>query len=317
MRTTLPRHLSLRWKRGTSLSHPIRRYRFVLLVAILAVLVFCTILTRRVAGTGAAHRVSPAGTYDAWEHWYQGGFAGKKVVLWGNSTVSHANVFLPALAGHAGKGGELEGLRVTPEIDNRSGDEVNHNGPIHALGNIENYGNYGAGLRDMLDGNPAVYYHVDDVIAAHPDLLIIRGPLINDIRMGATSFEQAKQLLSSALDRITRGSPHTAILLVTENSLLSSDQGGYGFVRPNSAAQKYTDIMHDAVMAMKGRYPQVRVYDLMSAEYGIKCLPTSPLMHDQLHPSNEGQRREADLIAHVIGKQTAVSRFAFRVSHWR
>lgn len=250
----------------------------------------------------SAREAAPSGA-DAWDRWQRGGFAGKRIVLWGNSTVSHAHIFLTELAEHAGRGRELEGLARRPRIDNASAARISHNGLIHAYGDIVNYGNAGATLRQMLDGSGDVDYHVEDVIAARPDLLIIRGPLINDVRVGQTSAAEATALLAKTLDRITAALPHTAILLLTENSLLSRDQGGYGFVRPNSAAQRYTNIMHDAVMAMQGRYPQVRVYDLMAAEYGLECPARSPLMHDQLHPSAEGQIREARLVARIIGKQ--------------
>jgi lysophospholipase L1-like esterase len=253
----------------------------------------------------SARPIEPPAAAGAWERWYWGGFAGKKVVIWGNSTVSHANLFLTELAAQAASGGELEGLVTAPRVDNTSAAEVRHNGLIHAYGDIVNYGNSGATLRQMLDGGGDIYYRVDDVIAARPDLLIIRGPLINDVRVGTTNRAEATALLAATLDKITVALPHTAILLVTENSLLSTDLGGYHFVQPNSAAQPYTNIMHDAVMAMAGRYPQVKVFDLMAAEYGLQCLPRSTLMHDQLHPSSEGQEQEAKLIARIIGRQSA------------
>lgn len=250
----------------------------------------------------SARQSGPPVNATAWERWYWGGFAGKSVIIWGNSTVSHAPVFLTELAAHAAPGRELEGLATEPRIENRTAAQIAHNGRIHAFGHLVNFGNRGASLRMMMDGSGDVYYRIDDVIAAHPDLLIIRGPLINDVRIGETSDTEAKELMVAMLDRITAELPNTAVLLLTENSLLSSDQGGYGFVLPNAAAQRYTSIMHDAVMAMSGRYPQVRVFDLMAAEYGVQCRSNSPLMQDQLHPSVPGQLREADVIAQLIGR---------------
>ena len=239
----------------------------------------------------------------AWEGWYKGGFGGKKIIVWGNSTVSHADIFFSALAAHAAPGGPLEGLSTAPRIDNLSPSQIDHNGRIHAFGNLINYGNRGASLRMMTSGSGDVYFRIDHVIAARPDLLIIRGPLINDVRMGETNTRQAIALLAATLDKLTAALPETAILLMTENSLLTTDEGGYGFVRPNTAAQEYTRIMHRAVMAMVGRYPQVRVFDLMSAEYGLGSRPSSLLMHDQLHPNAAGQEHEADLVAQIIGRQ--------------
>ncbi len=221
----------------------------------------------------------PAPPADPLASWFAHGFAGKKLVFWGNSTVSQAVYFFDQLKGYAVTGGALDGLD-----------------PAQIL----NYGNNGASLAALLNsGGP---YPIEAVIAAQPDLLVIRGPLINDVRLGATSLETAEQLLVTMLERLRTGSPHTAILLTTENSLLTVDVGNHGYVQPNSAAQQYTDLMRAAVLAMDGRYPNVRVVDVMKMEYGTICQDSSPLMWDQLHPSDVGQRTEADIVADLIGK---------------
>ena len=212
--------------------------------------------------------------------WYQGGFSGKSVAFWGNSTVSNAVYFFDQLRTHAARGGLLEGLDTA---------------------RILNLGSNGASLAALLAGQGA--FPVTAVIAARPDLLVIRGPLINDVRLGGASMEQASRLLALALDEIRAGSPGTAILLTTENSLLSVDAAGYGYVQPADAAQRYTDILHSAVMAMAGRFPNVRVLDVMGLLYGITSVPQSPLMADQIHPNEAGQRAEANLIAEVVGRR--------------
>lgn len=211
--------------------------------------------------------------------WFEGGFAGKKVVFWGNSTVSNAVYFFDSLRKHALPGGALDGL--DPAL-------------------ILNYGSNGASLAAMLDGKGA--YPVEAVIAAAPDLLVIRGPLINDVRTGRTPQQAAEQLLGAALERILAGSSRTVILLTTENSLLTTDVNGFGYVQPNEAAQQYSDILRGAVLAMDGRYPNVRVLDVMALLYGTVSSDTSPLMYDQLHPSAAGQRAEANLLVTVIGR---------------
>ncbi len=221
------------------------------------------------------YRVTPSA---ALSRWYHGGFAGKKVVVWGNSTVSNAVYFFEQFDTFTAPGGPLAGLS-----------------PVNVL----NYGNNGASLAALLAGQGP--YPIDAVIAAQPDLLIMRGPLINDVRLGQTDLAQAEQLLIQALDRITTGSPNTDILLTTENSFLTTDVGGYNWVQPNSDAQLYTDIMHDAVMAMSGRYVHVAVYDIMALEYGTTCQPSSPLMANQLHPNQAGQTEEADLEVKMVG----------------
>jgi lysophospholipase L1-like esterase len=221
----------------------------------------------------------PAPAPDPLAAWLRGGFAGKKVVFWGNSTVSNAVYFFDQLRSHTLAGRALEGL--DPAL-------------------ILNYGSSGATLAALLNGQGM--HPVSTVIAARPDLLVIRGPLINDVRLGATSQQQAETLLQAALDQIRAGSPDTAIVLTTENSLLSADVGGYGYVQPVDAAQRYTDIMRAAVLAMRDRYPGILVLDVMYLEYGTVSQAASPLMFDQLHPGEAGQRAEADLIASLIGK---------------
>lgn len=211
--------------------------------------------------------------------WFEGGFTGKRVVFWGNSTVSQAVYFFDQLRQHTLAGGALEGLAASA---------------------ILNYGSNGASLAALLNNQGA--YPVAAVIAARPELLVIRGPLINDVRLGATSLAGAEQLLRTALERIRAGSPGTAILLTTENSLLTTDVNGSGYVQPSDAAQRYTDILRGAVIAMKGQYPNVEVADIMYLEYGTVSPLQSPLMYDQLHPSEMGQRMEADIIANLIGK---------------
>jgi hypothetical protein len=212
--------------------------------------------------------------------WFSGGFAGKTIVVWGNSTVSHAVYFFQRLRAYTSPGSVLEGL--DPAV-------------------ILNYGNNGASLAALLGGQGP--FPIDAAVAARPDLLIIRGPLINDVRLGTTTLEQAIVLLTNALDVIRAGSPRSSVLLTTENSLLSSDPGGFGWVQPPSQAQHYTDILRQAVLALDHRYPNVKVCDVMALVYGVVAPAASPLMINQLHPSQAGQEAEADLIASIIGKQ--------------
>jgi hypothetical protein len=211
--------------------------------------------------------------------WLEGGFAGKTVVVWGNSTVSHAVYFFDQLRLHTAAGAVLEGLNPA---------------------DILNYGNNGASLAALLSGQGS--FPVEAVILAQPDLLIVRGPLINDVRLGGVDLEAAKARLRSALEQILAASPRTAILLTTENSLLTTDPGGYGWVQPMGAAQAYTDILLQAVMSFKDVYPRVAVLDVMTPVYGAVAPEASPWMFNQLHPSQAGQRAEADLVAVTIGR---------------
>jgi len=288
--------------------------------------------------------------------WFAGGIAGKKIVYWGNSTVSNAYQMFNDLGDQTASRGLLSGLeyrrdmegvesdangnvtvtleapvkykagqwvspRFTDPLDNaiywrpsvqiksvhgntftytlpRLGKTsyTKDNGQV--TGSILNFGNNGATLRGMLAGD--VLYPASLVCSEKPDLLIIRGPLINDVRLGRRNLSQAETLEKEALAQFRKCIPNAAILLTTENSLLTTDTGEH-WVQPNANAQKYTNIMHDAVMAMKGIYANVEVLDVMAIVYGTNCPASSPLMSNQLHPSAKGQHKESGALLDVIG----------------
>ncbi len=287
--------------------------------------------------------------------WFRGGLAGKRIVYWGNSTVSNAYQMFIDLGMQTGRGGLLHGLEYRwdmrgVEADSRGNVTVTLAGPVtyspgqwvsprfanpehdaefwapsvkitavsgntftyslrsapesafssdqgQVTGSILNFGNNGATLAAMLADAP---YSAQLVCETKPDLLIIRGPLINDVRLGTTDLSQAKSLEREALDYFHQCIPDTAILLTTENSLLTTDTGEH-WVQPNSDAQEYTNILHDAVMAMDGIYPNVEIIDVMAEVYGTACPATSPLMANQLHPSAAGQDAEARVLLNAIG----------------
>ncbi len=91
---------------------------------------------------------------------------------------------------------------------------------------ILNFGNNGSTLAVMLANTSPTSTGIGGVCAIKPDLLIIRGPLINDVRTGATSQVQATALERQMLDLIRSCSPNTDIFLKTENPLLATNVSG-------------------------------------------------------------------------------------------
>jgi len=299
------------------------------------------------------HELRPS---DPLASWFKGGIAGKKIVYWGNSTVSNALTMFYKLGKQTAPGGFLDGLEYRTDFEGVAADAqgnvtVTLSAPViyelgqwvsvwfgnpehvntfwqpsvrisaisgntftyvlpgvpvtpyskdwgYVTGSILNYGNSGAALAYLLAGDAP--FPIAAVCEAKPDLLIIRGPLINDVRLGQTDLEQAIALEKSALDHFQACIPNASILLTTENSLLTTDTGQH-WVQPNADAQLDTNIMHDAVMAMDGLYPNVRVLDVMALVYGLTCPASSPLMVNQLHPSAVGQEAEASVLLGVIG----------------
>ena len=290
--------------------------------------------------------------------WFRGGFAGKKIVVWGNSTVSNAIFFFDELCRQTAAGGALAGIEcrtdlrgvqadrdetvtvtlaapvayrvgqwVSPRFNNPqnqshfwapsvqvsavSGSSFSYKrrgAPAtpftpdsgRVSGAILDFGSKGAALSVLL--NTTGPFSATGVCNLAPDLLIVRGPLINDVRLGQVDLAKAELLEKKALDQFASCAPSTAILLTTENSLLTSDTGQH-WVQPNGSAQQYTDILHDAVISMTGKYPNVQVVDVMTAVYGRACPPSSPLMANQLHPNAAGQTKEAQFLLGVIGKR--------------
>jgi hypothetical protein len=167
---------------------------------------------------------------------------------------------------------------------------------------ILNFGNNGATLTSMLADNSTTGTGIGGVCAALPDLLIIRGPLINDVRTGGTTLSQAITRIGTMIDRIRACSPTTDILLKTENSLLTTDVGAAGYVVPNSSAQAYSDILRQAVMYYSGVYPGVIVVDTQASYWGTASQATSAFMGDQLHPNAGGQVVEAQQDIKILAK---------------
>lgn len=218
----------------------------------------------------------------------------QKVIAWfGNSTVYAANELFTNLATYAAGGKILNGLTTTPV-------NLNGNGYVLNAGNIINFGHDGATCAEMTANS-----WVQDMAAKNPDLIIIRGPLINDVRNGAITLDTARSRISALLEKIILYAPWADIILTTENSLLTTDPGSRGLVTPQTAeaAQLYSRILHDAVVSFSGSYPYLTVIDVQSQVFGQNAPATSAYMLDQLHPNQSGRIAESDFIASILEYQ--------------
>ena len=125
---------------------------------------------------------------------------------------------------------------------------------------------------------------------------------INDVRLGATTKEQLKDYITTAINRLLKET-NGYILLRIPNSLLADDPSGNNWIQPLENAQLYTDIMWEAYMELKNKWSRVDIIDMQSLVFGreVKNKADNPYMNDNLHPNSDGMYRIARCIADYIG----------------
>ena len=165
-----------------------------------------------------------------------------------------------------------------------------------------NFGNNGVTLATFLANSAANGVGLGGVCAVQPDLLIVRGFLINDVRQGATNLAQSIALEKQLISLVQVCSPATDIVLEAENSLLTTDVGAHGYVVPNGSAQAYSTIIEQAPIALTGLYANLVTFDLQAALYSPTSPATSTYMTDQLHPSATGQVAEANMLINFLSR---------------
>ena len=148
------------------------------------------------------------------------------------------------------------------------------------------------------------------------DLVLVRGPLINDVRLGSCSLACATANVQALYGAITAAIPATAdVAWKTENSLLTTDPTSSGYVSPLSSSPGYTRILHDAIFqAFAALAPRAVVWDNMQIVFtklGFEYT-TSGWMTDILHPNATGQAREAEADAQILSQ--LVSGLAISIS---
>ncbi|MGJ7506774.1 SGNH/GDSL hydrolase family protein [Variovorax sp. GT1P44] len=184
-----------------------------------------------------------------------GGISGKKVVFWGDSTTEIALLLWEGINQAVLPGGDWAGVV-----------------PV-------NRGFNGQTMQGALNGIQTIY---DD----NPQLVVLCFG-INDVRIGGVDAIELASRLREAVTRLQANLPNCDIVLWTPNSLLTTDEDGYGWMVPLSAAQEYTDVMWNAYESLKGEFKNVLHLD-KQAIFGRTALPSHPLMYDTLHPNNDG-----------------------------
>ena len=142
---------------------------------------------------------------------------------------------------------------------------------------------------------------IDACISEQADLYVFCYGL-NDVRLGATTKEQLKSYISTAVERLLTET-NAYILLRIPNSLLADDPTNANYIQPLSNSQLYTDIMWEAYMELKHKWERVDVIDMQTLIFGRTVLnkADNPYMGDSLHPNKEGFYRIARCIADYIG----------------
>lgn len=142
---------------------------------------------------------------------------------------------------------------------------------------------------------------IDACISEQADLYVFCYG-INDVRLGATTKEQLKSYISTAVERLLTET-NAYILLRIPNSLLADDPTNANYIQPLSNSQLYTDIMWESYMELKHKWERVDVIDMQTLIFGRTVLnkADNPYMGDSLHPNKEGFYRIARCIADYIG----------------
>ncbi len=180
------------------------------------------------------------------------------MTFWGDSTTQLALVMFEIMQGEiSSAGGYLEGV------------------------NVINMGSSGQTMAGALGS-------ISEIYATNPDLLIICFG-INDVRTGGVTASALAASITTAVNLVKANRPNCDIVLWTPNSFLSTDPGSTGYVVPLASAQAYTDVMWNAYNSLVGAFANVVSLDKQQV-FGRVCQPTSTLMNDVIHPSNDGQR---------------------------
>jgi protocatechuate 3,4-dioxygenase beta subunit len=168
----------------------------------------------------------------SWPHFWGSALSSSTIIgVFGNSSVSAANNFFDELANFGQSGQVLDGMTVLPIVHDPATNWIVNTGNIWNMGynGISLSGWIATGQVALLCSEDPNWFTPSEKVGPF-DLLVIRGPLINDVRTGATTLAQGKALIGQELSILNDGCPTTDILLTSENSMLTTDPDNYGWV---------------------------------------------------------------------------------------
>lgn len=168
-----------------------------------------------------------------------------------------------------------------------------------------NFGENGQTLANFVNGLAA--NSVNTIAAVNPNLVILSYG-INDVRLGATSKDALKSLLTTAVTAVQAKLPSAEIILRMPNSLMYDAANTNGYIdAPTSLAkvQSYSDILRLAYRELIGVFNNCYILDTQKGDGGIfpegVQSAVGTFMADALHPSGSGYAAIMREIANVIG----------------
>lgn len=215
---------------------------------------------------------------------YKQSKSGKKIVMVGDSTTEAATAMYTRFSNYYTKvGGLLDGATIV------------------------NRGVGGGRLEQFVNGTLSKN-NINTVIADQAELYVFCYG-INDIRTGIRTFQQIKDDLKIAIDRMLNETSGY-ILLRIPNTFLSVDSNGY--ITPISKSQEYSSQLWEIYHSFKDYSDRIDIIDTQSLVFGRKTMPSHHLMSEAVHPNDNGYQFTADIIAERISNYDDIIEYNFK-----
>lgn len=227
----------------------------------------------REAGTGVSILPYQAGI----NRFKAGPRGGKKVVLYGDSTIEMA----------------IDMWNYIANYEQKTGDA------FYGV-NMVNGGTSGVTVDTLFNSVGQITKDFAWLKAQNPDLIVLHCGL-NDVRVNTYSRAQLSANLAAGVAKIRAQIPAADVVLWTQNSMLTTDPGGNNYVVPLASAQQYTTRIYDAYNDQVGTVPNGMIsVDGMTTPFSQTCPATSIYMADTLHPNQAGQEAQWRILQPLI-----------------